>query len=288
MAFVKPEDLAARLEVGSVIVIEAGWGPPKDGPQIPGSVYLDTDLLEDGWPTWRLRPIPDLAAAFGSLGLRASDSIVVTGHSAIAAARVSYALMLAGAWEVAMLDCGLRFWASHWPTAPAHAARPSARFEAVPCRSIRASLDEVESLSASGGAWIADVRSEAEFRGEVSGYSYLDARGRIPQSIHVGDADDAAGLYVHADGRLRHPEEVAALWQSRGLHLRPGRFERDTIFVCGGGWRAALAFLFARSLGLANARVCPEGWAGWSTNYISDSAGGNRQEPTGRSILIGA
>lgn len=66
-----------------------------------------------------------------------------------------------------------------------------------------------------------------------------------------------------------------------------GRFERETIFVCGGGWRAALAFLFARSLGLANARVCPEGWAGWSTDYVSDSAGGYRQEPTGRDIVIG-
>jgi hypothetical protein len=48
-----------------------------------------------------------------------------------------------------------------------------------------------------------------------------------------------------------------------------------------------LAFLFARSLGLANAQVCPEGWSGWSTNYFSDSAGGYRQEPTGRRILIG-
>lgn len=285
--FVSPEALKARMDAGAAVVLEVGWGPPKPGPRIPHSVYLDTDAIEDGRPTWRLLPVPQIAAEVGRHGISESDPIVVTSHSAIAAARVVFALILAGAKDVAMLDCGLAIWQQDWPTSADYSHRPPAVFHASPRPQIRAGLDELAEISAANSGWIADVRSEAEFRGEVSGYSYLEAKGRIPNSLHAGDADDAAGLYVLSDGRLRPPSEIAALWSSFGLNIQNGQFEKDTIFVCGGGWRAALAWLYAQSLRLPNARVCPEGWSGWSTIYGQDQPGRPTQKPTLRPYISG-
>jgi thiosulfate/3-mercaptopyruvate sulfurtransferase len=252
-------------------------------------MYLDTDRLETGRPTWNLRDDDQLQETFGELGLESRAPIVVTGRSMIAAARVAWTLRYVGAERVSLLSDGLTGWIRRgYPTATRHVQARSVRFAGTVRKEMRASLWQLENAA---DAWIADVRSPAEFRGEVSGYSYLAARGRIPGSIHAGDADDHAGVYVDADGRLSSPETIAALWESRGLHLNATatRFEKDVVFVCGGGWRASLAYWFAYSLGIRNAKVCPEGWGGWSTVYAPDSASpsGYRQLPTGRLFAIG-
>lgn len=277
------------------MVVEASWGPPKQDLCLPGAIHLDTDRLEDGWPTWRLRPVPELQAEFGALGLCASDPIVVTGSSAIAAARVAAALWQCGAGHTKVLDCGKEAWIQGgMPTAREFSVRPPVEFGGVEQPGILASLADLEAAYEAGTSWIADVRSEAEHRGETSGYASLTARGRIPGSIHAGDADDRAGLYVDAEGRLASPDAVVDLWRASGLALNKERtgFERDTIFVCGGGWRASLALVFARHLGLRNARACEEGWAGWSTDFTPDPNAlgptpGFRQSPSGRPVEIG-
>jgi 3-mercaptopyruvate sulfurtransferase SseA len=53
-----------------------------------------------------------------------------------------------------------------------------------------------------------DTRSRAEHDGEISGYSYLDAKGKIPTSVWLGDADDSSQIYKLSNGRLRDPSEV--------------------------------------------------------------------------------
>ncbi len=42
-----------------------------------------------------------------------------------------------------------------------------------------------------------DTRSLAEYDGKISGYSYLDAKGRIPNAIWLGDADDSSQIYSY-------------------------------------------------------------------------------------------
>jgi hypothetical protein len=92
-------------------------------------------------------------------------------------------------------------------------------FVAAPRTQWLATMEDVKARVAVGDAWLGDVRSVEEFAGRTSGYSYLDARGRLTGALHLGDADDGSPLYVAAGGRLRPPADVLALWQKQGLHL---------------------------------------------------------------------
>jgi thiosulfate/3-mercaptopyruvate sulfurtransferase len=113
---------------------------------------------------------------------------------------------------------------------------------------------------------LGNVCSRDEFVSAKSRYGYLDARGRIPGAIALGDADDTARLHVNADGTLRQPAEIAALWQQMGL-TNDGR---AVIFYCGSGWRSSLAFLYAQLLSYERVRNYSDGWSGWSTQYVLD------------------
>lgn len=140
-----------------------------------------------------------------------------------------------------------------------------------------------------------DVRSWAEYTGARSGYSYLDARGRIPTAIWLGDADDSSGLYKRSDGRLQAPEQIFAAWQTQAAWLTTEQREptEDLVFYCGGGWRSSITFFYAWLAGLPRIRNYSDGWGGWSTDYQPDpqaygSTPGYRQVPTGNPTETGS
>lgn len=116
-----------------------------------------------------------------------------------------------------------------------------------------------------------------EFRGEVSGYSYLQARGRIPAAVWLGDADDSGELF-RPDGRFADSGRVVERWVGRGLDAN-----RPAVFTCGGGWRAALAWFFASAAGLPGPRCHPGGWGEWAARYDVDG----QEFPSGRAIAVG-
>ena len=111
-------------------------------------------------------------------------------------------------------------------------------FTAPVASNLLATTDYVRVHLGSQQVWLADARSEAEYVGRKSGYEYLDCKGRIPSAIPIGNADDA---YKQRDGRLRHPDEIHALWRQQGIvSTKAGTlFDREVIFYCGSGWRSS-------------------------------------------------
>lgn len=139
-----------------------------------------------------------------------------------------------------------------------------------------------------------DVRSWAEYTGARSGYSYLDARGRIPTATWLGDADDSSGVYKRSDGRLQSPSQVYAAWQAQAgwSPTEQADHAAPVVFYCGGGWRSSVAFFYAWLAGIPNLRNYSDGWGGWSTHYQPDpqaygSTPGYRQVPTGNPVATG-
>lgn len=244
------------------IVAEASWNSTKeyDAGHIPGAIHIDTDLLENGSPRWHLRPVAELHAAIGRLGIKADSTVVVYSARTVAAARVWWVLSYAGVRDVRYLDGGVSAWRR---AGYAVSATPS-KLPPVPfsARVRDEMLATTKDVRAARSAVLADVRSAPEYRGEVSGYSYLEAKGRIPGAVAIGDADDAAGLYQNADGTLRDLEAIRAQWRNTGILNG-----REIIFYCGGGWRSSLAFLYARAMGLSSIRNYTDGWSDWSTLY---------------------
>jgi thiosulfate/3-mercaptopyruvate sulfurtransferase len=278
----------ARRQAGNRIVIaEVSWAPANKAREynsghIPGAIHIDTDVFENGSPRWHLRPAGELHAAIGALGIAPDATVVVYSHQAVTAARAWWILEYAGAAEVRYLDGGLAAWKrAGQPVETAPAVLPPVRFAAPVREHMLATTDHVRQRLKT--AILADVRSGREYRGEVSGYSYLDARGRIPGAAAAGDAGDRSGLYRNPDGTLRGIEEVRRRWREAGI-LNDGR---EVIFYCGSGWRSSLAFLYARRIGLRNVRNYSDGWSGWSTTYTQDGGTAWRQKPSPNPVVRG-
>ncbi len=286
----------ATYRADRFVILEASWTEP-DQPapylsgHIPRAVLLSTDDLETGYPQWRLRPSDELRSAIGRAGVTGDTTVIVYAHKAITAARAWWVLKYAGVADVRILDGGWEAWKSAGYAVETQASAPApAEFSAPTNDKLLATTDYVRQRLQSDDAWLADVRSDAEFAGRISGYRYLDAKGRIPGALHLGDADDAARLYCRRDGRLRPPSEILDHWRQCGLAADAGAgFEREVIFYCGGGWRSSLACYYAWLLGLENVRNYSDGWGGWSTVYERDPSaqGGTplwRQRSTGNPV----
>jgi thiosulfate/3-mercaptopyruvate sulfurtransferase len=146
-----------------------------------------------------------------------------------------------------------------------------------------------------GATLIADVRSKDEYDGLISGYSYVNAKGRIPNSVWASDGDDGSSVYNDDDGTLRSYTEVRDLWKGIGITSTGASnlLDKEVVFQCGSGYRSSLTFLYAYLMGYDNIRNYSDGWEGWSTAYIQnpscdDGAPGWCQTPSGRPIIIGA
>ncbi len=265
-------------EADHFVILEASWGPLEKARHyrsghIPGAIHIDTDDFENGSPRWRLRSVAELHRVIGDHGITPESTVIVYGEQLIAAARVWWILKYAGVEDARLLDGGFGAWKAAGLPVETTIRRPRATaFAAEAKRGYLATTEYVASHLDDGTLWLGDVRSEAEFLGTKSGYSYLDAKGRILGAIHLGDADDKKRIYCRQNGFLRDPSEILSLWQDHGI-LPDGTVPQgaELILYCGGGWRSSLAFFYAALLGLENVRNYSDGWSGWSTVYQADS-----------------
>ncbi len=106
--------------------------------------------------------------------------------------------------------------------------------------------------------WCLPTRSWTEYIGEVSGYSYIELRGRIVWG-HAGS--DAYHLedYRNIDGTMRNYHEIVAYWKE--WRITP---DKKIVFYCGTGWRASEAFFYSYLMGWENISVYDGGWYEWS------------------------
>ncbi|MBM3823897.1 MAG: sulfurtransferase [Verrucomicrobia bacterium] len=283
-----------------LVILEASWatlekaGAFHDG-HIPGAVHFNTDDLENGAPRWRLREANEVQRDFGRAGISRDTTVIVYGEKLIAAARVWWALKYAGVDDVRLLDGGFPAWTKAGFPVDKQVHQPQGVQLTAPVASnLLATTEYVRQQLPGSRIWLADARSLAEFTGRTSGYSYLEAKGRIPSSRHIGDGDDGAYLYKQRNGHLRPPREILAHWRQQGL-VPAGNgkeFDREVVFYCGGGWRSSVAFFYAWLLGFENVRNYSDGWSGWSTEYFADPEAHHgkldwKQRPTQNPVEVG-
>jgi feruloyl esterase len=288
---VSPAWLSANRQ--HVIVLEASWAKTEDAKDylaghIPGAAHVNTDDFETGYPRWRLRPPEQLHATIGKLGIGPDATVVVYGRKTTAAARVWWILHFAGVRDVRFLDGGYSAWIRAGYASEVSVKTPPPVVFSAPLRESAIASTEAVAAIDRDRTLLADNRSRAEFDGKISGYSYLESKGRIPGAIHIEDGADSAGVYQNpADGSLRPIEEIRELWRRRGLPLDDGK---EIVFYCGSGWRSSLAFLYATAMGLRRVRNYSDGWSGWSTDYTEDPkhhgiTPGWRQSPSANPIV---
>jgi len=248
---------------------------------IPRAIDMDTLAIEAP-ETWNRRSPLELKKAFEEHGI-ASDSTVVLygkymspdnndpfpGSAAgdIGAMRCAFVMMYAGVKDVRVLNGGFQAWVDEgYDTSCADEPRRQiADFGAdIPVNpGYAVDLPEARQILASQDAELVCVRSWPEFIGEVSGYNYINKKGRIPGAIFADCGSDAYHMenYRNFDQTCREYHEIARNWIRSGITP-----DKKLAFYCGTGWRGAEAWFNAWLMAWPTISVYDGGWFEWSSD----------------------
>jgi thiosulfate/3-mercaptopyruvate sulfurtransferase len=157
------------------------------------------------------------------------------------------------------LDAGLATSAAE--VAPRPAADFGAEIPAAP--ELAVDLPEARQILAAPDANLVCVRSRPEYIGKVSGYNYIEKKGRIPGAVFADCGSDAYHMenYRNLDHTTREFGEVAEAWRRVGITP-----DKHNAFYCGTGWRGSEAFFNAWLMGWPRVSVFDGGWFEWSND----------------------
>lgn len=268
--YVSPQwaDAAIKGEVPGyeeVFIGEVSWGEEKDSPYkdrgfIPGSVHINTDLVEEG-PVWNFKDVGTIEANLLGLGIDKDTKVLLYGQSPDGVGRIALACLWMGVDDVKIIDGALDTWEASGFETTASLKEPLGK-EAfgteIPARpNLVISMDETKKLLESVDNFrLVSIRSYDEFIGKTSGYSYIPKAGEPEGAVWGLDI----GEYTKADGRVLSLDEMTKMWQDKDLDFS---LDNDLAFYCGTGWRATVPMLIMYQNGLDNMTLYDGGWNEW-------------------------
>ncbi|MGV3710515.1 MAG: 3-mercaptopyruvate sulfurtransferase [Gemmatimonas sp.] len=267
---VSTEWLAAHLREPWVRVVDASTYLPNAGrnaheeylaAHIPGAVFADIGWLSDEKaPYPHTVPAADtFATRAGSLGIGSSHAVVIydTSGQNFSAPRLWWMLRTFGHQEVAILDGGMQKWVAEGRETEkilpeVTRAALEAHFDASRMRDIgqmRANVD-------SGREQVVDARSPGRFEATEPEPRAGVRGGHIPGSVNVHYA-----TLVNADGTMRSPEELRAIFAKSGLDT-----SKPIVASCGTGVTACAVVLGLDVIGVRNTAVFDGSWTEWGSS----------------------
>jgi len=177
--------------------------------------------------------------------------------------------MYAGVKDVRVLNGGLQSWIEEGfeITSEESKKQPVSDFGTdIPSHpELAVDLPEAKEILKSKNKNLVCVRSRREYIGKVSGYNYIEKKGRIPGAVFADCGSDAYHMenYRNLDHTVREYHEIEDIWRKAGI--TPDKFNA---FYCGTGWRASEAFFNAYLMGWTNIAVFDGGWFEWSNNNL--------------------
>ena len=248
---------------------------------IPGAIDMDTLALEAP-ETWNRRSPEELKLALEQHGITSDTTVILYGKfmfpnnddpfpgsaaGDIGAIRNAFIMMYAGVKDVRILNGGFQSWedAGYDSSIDDVAKTPISDFGAsIPQKpELAVDVPQAKEMLASKDAELICVRSWPEYIGEVSGYNYIEAKGRIPGAVFGNCGSDAYHMenYRNVDHSIREAQEVQAIWDEIGITP-----DKHLAFYCGTGWRGSEAFFNAWLMGWPRVSVFDGGWFEWSND----------------------
>lgn len=225
---------------------------------LPGAVGWDwTSQLADGVRRDIASPA-DFGALLSASGIAPDTTIVLYGdNNNWFAAWAYWQLKLYGHPDVRILDGGRKYWLDQGlplsTDVPAYA--PTGYTLGEPDFALRAFRDDILPRLGDPGLALVDVRSPAEFNGEIiapPGMSETAQRaGHIPGAASIPWAQT-----VREDGRFKPADELAALYSAKGVTP-----DKDVIAYCRIGERSSHSwFVLHELLGYQRVRNYDGSW----------------------------
>ncbi len=248
---------------------------------IPRAIDMDTLALESP-KTWNRRSPKELKNALEQHGITSDTTVILYGKfmtpnnaddfpgsaaGHIGAIRNAMIMLYAGVKDVRILNGGFQSWEdANYEISMEDVVKKSVSDFGVniPANpNIIVDIDEAKEMIKAKGADIVCVRSWSEYIGEVSGYNYIEKKGRIPGAIFGNCGTDAYHMenYRNVDHTIREAQEVAAIWED--VNITP---DKHIAFYCGTGWRGSEAFFNAWLMGWPRVSVFDGGWFEWSND----------------------
>ncbi len=248
---------------------------------IPGAIDMDTLALESP-ETWNRRSPEELKSALESHGITADTTVILYGKfmfpnnddefpgsaaGDIGAIRNAMIMIYAGVKDVRVLNGGFDSWKKagydiHYDDIP---KLPVSEFGVpIPQKpEIIVDIEKAKEMLKSDDAELVCVRSYPEYIGEVSGYNYIEPKGRIPGAVFADCGLDAyhMGNYRNFDHTTREFHEIEKIWEKSGITP-----DKHLAYYCGTGWRGSEAWFNAWLMGWNRVSVFDGGWFEWSNN----------------------
>lgn len=248
---------------------------------IPGAIDMDTNALEDPG-SWNRRSPAELKQALEDHGITADTTVILYGKfmfpdnrdpfpgsaaGDIGAMRCAFLMMYAGVKDVRILNGGFRSWEDAGLEV-AYNDEPKRRVPdfggVIPANPFLAvDTPDAKQILASDDSLLVCVRSWSEYIGEISGYNYIEKKGRIPGAVFADCGTDAYHMenYRNVDHTTREYHEIDLIWNNRGITP-----DKHLAFYCGTGWRGSEAFINAWLMGYPDISVYDGGWFEWSSD----------------------
>ncbi|MFW5829882.1 MAG: rhodanese-like domain-containing protein [Planctomycetota bacterium] len=285
------------IDNDEVVVCHCHFRNPDDyhSGHIPGSISLDTEVLE-AEETWNRRSPAELRAALAALGITADTTVICYGRFGypdnddpwpgssaghLGAFRCAMIMLYAGIRDVRMLNGGLQAWEDAGFPISTTASLPDPIADVgldVPGRpELIIDLPQAQEYLQAEDANLVCVRSWPEYIGEVSGYHYIEAKGRIPGCVFADCGSDAYHMenFRNLDHTTRECHEIEHMLVAAGI--RP---EHRNAFYCGTGWRGSEACFNAWLLGWPQVALFDGGWFEWSNAGLPSEHGMPRTHKT--------
>jgi len=248
---------------------------------IPGAIDMDTLALEAP-ETWNRRSPEELEKALLQHGITEHTTVILYGKymdpdnddefpgsaaGDIGAIRNAFIMMYAGVKDVRILNGGFQSWqdAGFEISYSDEPKKPVTEFGATIPLHPELAVDTLEAkqILTSKTAELVCVRSWPEYIGEVSGYNYIEAKGRIPGAVFADCGSDAYHMenYRNVDHTTREFHEIDNIWQEAGITP-----DKHLAFYCGTGWRGSEAWFNAWLMGWPHVSVYDGGWFEWSND----------------------
>ena len=230
---------------------------------LPGAVGWDwTSQLSDGVRR-DLASRADFSKLLSQSGISPTTTIVLYGDNNNWFAAFAYwQLKLFGHDDVRILNGGRKYWLDNGLPITLDEPSQAPTGYQLPERNdaLRAYRDDILPRLGDPGLALVDVRSPAEYNGEIiapPGMSETAQRaGRIPGAASIPWAQT-----VREDGTFKSPDELRALYEAKGVTP-----DKDVIAYCRIGERSSHSwFVLHELLGYARVRNYDGSWTEWGS-----------------------
>ncbi len=253
-----------HLKDGSIRIAEVDYDPATNYTlgHIPGAVLFDWRKDMNDQLRRDIVSKEQLEDLLGRAGVSSNTKLVLYGDfNNWFAAFAYWILKYYGVENVVLMNGGRKKWIAEDKLVTKDVPSYSrATFKvANPNENIRTYVDYVKSSLNNSGRVLVDVRSPAEFTGEVTAppeypNEHAQRGGHIPGAVNIPWAQA-----VKEDGTFKSAEELSKLYQSKGVTP-----DKEIITYCRIGERSSFTwFVLKYLLGYPNVRNYDGSWTEW-------------------------